>query len=151
MELLASHYIIEECDIGKGTIVRDFVHLVKCTIGEDCKIGTFVEIQKGVTIGDRCKIEPFAFIPMGVTIQDGVFIGPHACFTNDKEPRAEGDWELLETTVEAGASIGAGAIILPGLTIGAGAMVAAGAVVTKDVPAGALVAGNPARFVREVS
>lgn len=139
--------IVEDCTIGRGTIVRDFVNLFGCTIGQDCKVAAFVEIQRGVTIGDRCKIEPFAFLPTGVRLGDEVFVGPHVAFTNDKVPRATGAWGVTPTVVEDGASIGAGAVIVCGVTIGRGAMVGAGAVVTKDVPAGKLVVGNPARVV----
>lgn len=139
--------VVEDCRLGKGTVVRDFVNLYGCTIGDDCKVAAFVEIQRGVVVGDRCKIEPFAFLPTGVRLGDGVFVGPHACFTNDKHPRATGDWEVTPTVVEDGASIGAGAVILCGVRVGRGAMVGAGAVVTKDVPPGMLVVGNPARVV----
>ena len=113
-------------------------------IGDDCTIGRFVEIGDGVVIGNRCKVEAFAFIPPGVVIEDEVFVGPHACFTNDKRPHATGQWKKVKTLVRRGASIGANATILCGVTIGEGAMVGAGAVVTRDVPAGATVAGNPA-------
>ncbi|TMC02362.1 MAG: N-acetyltransferase [Chloroflexi bacterium] len=130
------------------------VNLYGCTIGDDCKIASFVEVQRGVTIGDRVKIEAFAFIPTGVTIEDDVFIGPHACFTNDLFPRAtgeggtllqSGEWEVVPTTVRRGASIGANATIVCGVTIGEGALVGAGSVVTRDVPANVVVRGNPAR------
>lgn len=145
MKLLAKHYSIEDCDIGENTVVRDFVNLYGCKIGRDCKIAAYVEIQRGVVIGDRCKIEAFAFIPTGVTIEDEVFVGPHACFTNDRRPKAVGEWNVMETLVEKGASIGANATVICGVRIGENALIAAGAVVTKDVPAGARVAGNPAR------
>ena len=115
------------------------------TIGDDCTIAAFVEIGDGVKIGNRCKIEAFAFIPPGVVIEDDVFIGPHACFTNDKSPRAVGEWTLQRTLVRTRASIGANATILPGVTIGEGAVVGAGAVVTRDVPDWRTVVGNPAR------
>ena len=114
------------------------------SIGDDCTIGRFVEIGDGVRIGNRCKVEAFAFIPPGVVIEEEVFVGPHASFTNDKRPKAVGKWKKATTLVRRGASIGANATILCGVTIGEGAMVGAGAVVTKDVPAGATVAGNPA-------
>lgn len=149
MKLLAKYYSITDCEIGEGTIVRDFVNLYGCRIGADCKIAAYVEVQRGVTIGDRCKVEAFAFIPSGVTVEDEVFIGPHAVFTNDLHPRAVGDWEVVPTTVKRGASIGAGAVIMCGVTIGEGAMVGAGAVVTADVPPGATVVGNPAREIRK--
>jgi acetyltransferase-like isoleucine patch superfamily enzyme len=100
-----------------------------------------------VRIGHRCKVEAFAFIPPGVVIEDGVSVGPHACFTNDKRPKAVGEWKRATTLVRRGASIGANATVLCGVTIGEGAMVGAGAVVTKDVPAGATVVGNPAEIV----
>lgn len=138
--------------------VFGFVNLYGCEIGEGTKIGCFVEIKKGVKIGKNCKIEPFVFIPEGITIGDGVFIGPRVCFTNDKHPRAVNpdgspkgadDWKCEETFVEEGASIGAGSVILPGLNIGKNAMIGAGSVVTKDVPAGAWVAGNPAKEIEK--
>lgn len=150
MKLLAKYYSIEDCTIGEGTIVREFVNLYGCTIGRDCKIAAFVEIQRGVKIGDRCKIEAFSFIPSGVVIEDEVFIGPHAIFTNDIRPRAVGEWKIVPTLVKRGASIGAGAVIICGVTIGENAMVGAGAVVTKDVPPNTLVVGNPARVVRKL-
>ena len=117
-------------------------------IGDNCTVGKFVEISDKVKIGNNCKIEAFSFIPPGVTIEDNVFVGPHVCFTNDKKPKATGDWERVETLVKKGASIGANATIVCGVTIGEGALVGAGAVVTKDVPAGKTVVGNPAK-VRE--
>jgi acetyltransferase-like isoleucine patch superfamily enzyme len=151
MKLLAKYYIIEDAEIGENTIIRDFVNIFGCKIGDYCKIAPFVDIQKGVVIGDRCVIEPFAFIPTGVTIEDNVFIGQHVCFMNDKEPNARTpDWELLPTTVKKGASLGAGSIIMCGVTIGEKAMVGAGAVVTKDVPPNTVVVGNPAKPLRKV-
>jgi acetyltransferase-like isoleucine patch superfamily enzyme len=150
MKLLAKYYSINDCDIGEGTVVRDFTNLYGCKIGKDCKIAAYVEIQRGVTIGDRCKVEAFAFIPSGVTIEDEVFVGPHAVFTNDLHPRAVGNWEVTPTLVKKGASIGAGAVIVCGVTIGDNAMVGAGAVVTKDVPPGKLVVGNPAKVIKEI-
>ena len=147
MKILAKHYTIEDCEIGEDTVIRDFVNLYGCKIGRGCKIAAYVEIQRGVTVGDRCKIEAFAFIPSGVTIEDEVFVGPHACFTNDLMPKAVGDWSVTPTVVRRGASIGANATIVCGVTVGEHAMVAAGAVVTKDVPAGAIVAGSPARVI----
>ncbi len=149
MKLLADFYSIRDCDIGEGTIVRDFVNLYGCRIGRDCKVAAFVEVQRGVSIGDRCKIEAFAFIPSGVTIEDEVFVGPHVVFTNDLHPHAVGDWAVTPTLVRRGASIGANATIICGVTIGENAMVGAGAVVTKDVPAGDLVVGNPARSTKK--
>jgi UDP-2-acetamido-3-amino-2,3-dideoxy-glucuronate N-acetyltransferase len=144
---MAQYYKIDDVRIGKDTIVRDFVNLYGCKIGKGCRIAAYVEIQRGVTIGDRCKIEAFAFIPSGVTIEDEVFVGPHACFTNDRVPKAVGDWEITPTLVKKGASIGANATIVCGITIGENALVGAGAVVTKDVPANAIVAGAPARKI----
>lgn len=134
----------------------DLVNLYGCTIGAGTKIGAFVEIRRTATIGRNCKIQAFAFIPEGVAIGDGVFIGPHVCFTNDPFPRAVGpdgrqlggeDWEIVPTTVEPGAAIGANATILCGITIGAFALVGAGSMVTRDVPPYAIVAGNPAKTI----
>lgn len=153
----APHRLIVDCRFGDGVVVFSFVNLYGCSIGDDSRIGTFVEIQKGAAIGSRCKIQSHALICRGVRIADRVLVGHGVRFVNDKYPRAanpdgslqrEGDWELLETTVESEASIGSGAVILGGVTIGANAVVGAGSVVTKDVPAGAIVAGNPARALR---
>ena len=150
MKLLAKYYTIEDAEIGENTIIRDFVNIHGCKIGDNCKIATFVEIQKDVTIGNKCVIEPFSFIPTGVTLEDNVFIGPHACFMNDRTPKAyDPTWTPIQTIVKKGASIGAGAIIICGVTIGKGALVGAGSVVTKDVPPGAVVVGNPARSLKK--
>ena len=137
--------VIVDVEIGEGTIIHDHVNLYKCKIGRNCKIDAFVYIEEGVEIGDECKIRPFVFIPTGVKIGNRVFIGPNVTFTNDKYPKVRGEWELRETIVEDDVSIGAGAVILPGVRIGKGAMIGAGAVITKDVPEGSVVVGNPAR------
>ncbi len=145
--------------LGEGVTIHhpEQVNLYGCTIGDGCKIASFVEIQRGVTLGRNVKVEAFAFIPTGVAIEDGAFVGPHVCFTNDRYPRsvdAEGnlltaeDWVVTQTVVGRGAAIGANATIVCGVTIGEGALVGAGSVVVRDVPAGALVVGNPARVVR---
>jgi acetyltransferase-like isoleucine patch superfamily enzyme len=151
MKLLAKNYVIDDAKIGENTVIRDYVNIFGCTIGNDCKIAAFVEIQKGVTIGDRCAIEAFVFIPSGVTIEDEVFLGPHVCFTNDKKPKAVNPgWKITPTIVKKGSSIGAGSIIVCGVTIGEGALVGAGSVVTKDVPSNTIVVGNPAKIVGKV-
>lgn len=134
-----------DAEIGDGTEVRDHVNLYKCKIGKNCKIESFVYIEEGVTVGDNCKIKPHVFIPTGVTIEDNVFVGPNVIFTNDKYPHVKGEWKLLKTVVRSGSSIGASAVLLPGITIGKDAMIGAGSVVTKDVPDSATVYGNPVR------
>jgi len=143
---MPKYSFLKDADIGQGTVMHDQVNLYKCKIGKKCKIGAFVYIEEGVEIGNNCKIKPFVFIPTGVTIEDNVFIGPNVSFTNDKYPRARGEWTLLQTRIKKGASIGANSVILPGVTIGEGALIGAGSVVTKDVPNGVKVAGNPARI-----
>ncbi len=135
----------KNCKIGKGTIIRPFVNLYGCTIGRNCMIGTFVEIQKGAIIGNRVRVQSHSFICEGVTIEDDVFIGHGVMFINDKYPKVASDWKLLPVRVKKGASIGSNATILGGVTIGEKAMIGAGSVVTRDVPAGTTVAGNPAR------
>lgn len=147
--------ILKDVKLGQNVIYYHFINLYGCTIGDDTKIGTFVEIQKNSTIGKRCKISSHTFICEGVHVGDDVFIGHGVMFTNDKYPRAslEGgqpittEWTLLETFVEEGVSIGSNATILCGIRIHKGATIGAGAVVTKDVPAGATVVGNPARLL----
>lgn len=149
--------IADDVEMGQGVSIHGFVNLYGCRIGDDTRIGAFVEIQKGAIIGARCKISSHTFICEGVTLEDGVFIGHGVMFTNDRWPRATNpdgspkgpqDWELLPVRVCEGATVGSGTTILGGVTIGANAMVGAGSVVTSDVPAGAVVAGNPAVPVR---
>jgi len=136
--------------IGKNTKIWDDKGLWgEYEIGDNCVIGKFVEIGNTVKIGNNCKVEAFAFIPPGVTIEDDVFVGPHVCFTNDKKPKAVGQWNLAQTLVKKGAAIGANSTIVCGITIGENALVGAGSVVTKDVPKGATVMGNPARVKRK--
>jgi len=149
--------IAPDVKLGKNVCIRDFTNLYGCEIGDDVKIGTFVEIQKGVKIGNRCKISSHTFICEGVTLEDDVFVGHNVTFTNDRYPRAtngngrlqtDADWICIRTLIKRGASIGSGTTLLCGITIGENAMVGAGSVVTKDVPPGAVVAGNPARVIR---
>jgi len=149
--------IAPDVKLGKGVRVFAFVNLYGCEIGDDSKVGAFVEIQKGVRIGERCKISSHSFLCEGVMIEDEVFVGHNVTFINDRFPRAtnadgsaqtEADWTCVPTIVKRGASIGSGATILCGVVIGEGATVGAGSVVTKDVPDGAVVAGNPARLLR---
>lgn len=148
---------LENVTIGKDVVIYHFVNAYECSIDDNSKIGTFVEIQKGATIGKNCKISSHTFICEGVHIADNVFIGHNVTFINDKFPRAtnddgclqqEADWTCIETFVEQGASIGSGAIILCGIHIGKKAIVGAGAVVTKDVPENMVVIGNPARPIK---
>jgi UDP-2-acetamido-3-amino-2,3-dideoxy-glucuronate N-acetyltransferase len=143
--------IIKDVNVGAGSHIYDQVNLYKCNIGEQCKIDAFVYVEEGVTIGNRVKIRAFSFIPSGITIEDDVFIGPNVTFTNDKYPKIGGSWKMLRTVVRRGASIGAGAVILPGIDIGEKSMIGAGSVVTSNVPRGTLVLGNPARIVTRKS
>jgi UDP-2-acetamido-3-amino-2,3-dideoxy-glucuronate N-acetyltransferase len=151
--------IASDVKLGQNVKIYDFVNLYGCEIGDDTKIGTFVEIQKGARIGKNCKISSHSFICEGVTIEDDVFVGHHVVFINDRYPRAttpdgrmqtEEDWHVIPTYVKQGASIGSGAVILCGIMIGAGAIVGAGSVVTHDVRPSTIVAGNPARVMRQV-
>ncbi len=142
--------------LGKNVKLHGFCNLYGCEIGDDTRVGTFVEIQRGAKIGARCKISSHSFICEGVTIKDEVFIGHNVTFVNDRYPRAANpdgslknhtDWECQKTLVKRGASIGSGATLLGGITIGEYATVGAGSVVTRDVPAGSTVAGNPASVI----
>jgi UDP-2-acetamido-3-amino-2,3-dideoxy-glucuronate N-acetyltransferase len=142
--------------VGENVKMSQFINLYGCTIGDNVKIGAFVEVQKNAFIGNNCKISSHTFICEGVTIEDDVFIGHNVAFINDIYPRAtaggqlqtEADWKVAPTLVKKGASIGSGATILANVTIGENAIVGAGCVVTKDVPSNAIVAGNPARLLR---
>ncbi len=149
--------IAPDVKLGQRVKIYAFTNLYGCEIGDDVKIGTFVEFQKGARIGERCKISSHSFICEGVTLEEEVFIGHGVTFINDRYPRAtngdgtmqtDADWTCVPTLVKRRASIGSGATILCGVTIGEGATVGAGSVVTKDVPDGAVVAGNPARLLR---
>lgn len=150
----APYRLIADVEFGSGVIVQSFTNLYGCVIGEETRIGPYVEVQRGATIGARCKVQSHTFVCSGVEIQDGVFVGHGVMFVNDKRPRAtnddgllqaEDDWSLQRTIVESGASLGSGAVILGGVRIGAGALVGAGAVVTRDVASGDTVVGIPAR------
>jgi UDP-2-acetamido-3-amino-2,3-dideoxy-glucuronate N-acetyltransferase len=151
--------IAPDVKLGQDVKIFAFVNLYGCAIGDHSKVGSFVEIQKGAVIGRNCKISSHTFICEGVTIEDEVFIGHNVTFINDLYPRSttaggglqtEADWKVVPTFIRKGASVGSSATILAGVTIGEGAIVGAGAVVTKDVPAGTIVAGNPARFLRRI-
>jgi acetyltransferase-like isoleucine patch superfamily enzyme len=152
--------IADNVKLGKGVRIFGFTNLYGCELGDEVKVGTFVEIQKGAKIGHRCKISSHSFICEGVTLEDEVFIGHGVMFTNDLLPRAtaaggqlqtEADWTVVKTLVKRGASIGSNATLLCGITIGEQAIVGAGSVVTKDVPPRAVVAGNPAKVLRHIS
>jgi acetyltransferase-like isoleucine patch superfamily enzyme len=149
--------IAPDVKLGRDVYIACFANLYGCSIGDDTRIGAYVEIQKNAAVGARCKIQSHTFICEGVSIEDEVFVGHHVCFTNDLFPRAcrpdgslqsDADWRVIPTVVRCRASIGSGAVILAGVRIGAGAIIGAGAVVTKDVAARTIVAGNPARVVR---
>jgi UDP-2-acetamido-3-amino-2,3-dideoxy-glucuronate N-acetyltransferase len=152
--------IADDVKLGRDVKIFEFVNLYGCEIGDESKIGTFVEIQRGATVGRRVKISSHTFICEGVQIEDQVFVGHGVTFINDRYPRSVNDrgelqtgddWKVVPTIVRKRASIGSGSTILCGVEIGEGAIVGAGSVVTKDVPAGSIVAGNPARVLRQVA
>jgi UDP-2-acetamido-3-amino-2,3-dideoxy-glucuronate N-acetyltransferase len=154
----APYRLIEDVDFGENVVVYAFTNLYGCRIGANTRVGPFVEVQRGAAIGANCKIQSHSFICEGVEIKDGVFIGHGTLFINDKFPQATradgqlrvgGEWTLLSTVVEEGASLGSGCIVLGGVTIGASALIGAGAVVTRDVAPGEVVAGVPARALRQ--
>ena len=156
---MSSHQCIApSVKLGKDVKLSQFINLYGCEVGDETKIGAFVEIQKNASVGKRCKISSHTFVCEGVTIEDNVFIGHGVMFINDSYPRAttdgalqtEADWKVERTIVKKGASIGSGATILSNLTIGENAIVGAGSVVTKDVPANNIVAGNPAKVLRRI-
>ncbi len=150
--------IAPDVKLGKGVKLSKFINLYGCEIGDDTKIGAFVEVQKNASVGRQCKISSHTFVCEGVTIEDNVFIGHGVMFINDIYPRAtangqlqtEADWKVERTVIKNGASIGTGATILANVTIGENAIVGAGSVVTKNVPANCIVAGNPAKVLRKI-
>jgi acetyltransferase-like isoleucine patch superfamily enzyme len=151
--------IAPDVKLGRDVKLSKFINLYGCEVGDESKIGAFVEIQKNAIVGKRCKISSHTFICEGVTIEDNVFIGHGVMFINDSYPRAtaadgnlqtEADWKVERTVIKKGASIGTGATILSGIKIGENAIVGAGSVVTKDVPANSIVAGNPAKVFRYI-
>ena len=153
------HSIADDVKLGRNVKVSNFVNLYGCSIGDNTKIGAFVEIQKNARIGKNCKISSHTFVCAGVTIEDNVFVGHNVTFINDRYPRAtngngtlqtEEDWKVEPTVVKREASIGSGATILSHVTIGKNAIVGAGSIVTKDVPDNMIVAGNPARILRKI-
>ena len=159
IELSSTQRIADDVKLGDGLKIFAFFNMYGCTIGDDSRVGAFVEIQKNATIGRRCKISSHTFICEGVTIEDEVFIGHNVNFINDKMPRAtnedgslqtDADWKVERTHVGRRASVGTGSVILGGVRIGEGAIVGAGSVVTKDVPPATIVAGNPARILRRI-
>jgi acetyltransferase-like isoleucine patch superfamily enzyme len=152
----APYRLIDDVEFGEGVVVFSFANLYGCKIGDNTRVGTFVEIQRGAVIGANCKLQSHTFVCDGVTIEDDVFVGHGVMFINDRRPRAttedgalqkEEDWALERTVVRRGASLGSGAVLLGGITVGEGALIGAGAVVTRDVPAGVVVVGNPARVL----
>lgn len=151
--------ISEDVKLGKDVKLSKFINLYGCEVGDETKIGAFVEIQKNATIGKRCKISSHTFVCEGVAIEDNVFIGHSVTFINDSYPRAtaadgrlqtESDWKVERTVIKRGASVGSGSTILSNVTVGENAIVGAGSVVTKDVPPNSIVAGNPARLLRYI-
>jgi len=157
---MATKIIAPPVKLGRDVKLGDFVNLYGCTIGDETKIGPFVEIQKNAFIGKRCKIQSHTFICEGVTIEDEAFVGHGVMFTNDKYPRAtadsgglqtEADWKVIPTVIKRRASIGSNATIMCGVTVGEEAIVGAGSVVLHDVPAKTIVAGNPAKVIRKIT
>lgn len=151
--------IAPDVKLGKDVRLSKFINMYGCSVGDETKIGAFVEIQKNASVGKRCKVSSHTFICEGVEIEDNVFIGHSVTFINDSYPRAttadgelqtEADWKVERTVVRKGASIGSGSTVLSNVTIGENAIVGAGSVVTKDVPANAIVAGNPAKILRSI-
>ena len=151
--------IAPDVKLGSAVSIASFVNLYGCEIGDETKIGAFVEIQRGAKVGQRCKVSSHSFLCEGVTLEDEVFIGHNVTFTNDRHPRAttadgklktNADWQCVGTLVKKGASIGSSVTLLCGITVGEGAIVGAGSVVTRDVPPAVVVAGNPARILKPV-
>src|SRR5947209_3843920 len=152
--------ISPDVKLGRDVKLSKFINLYGCEVGDETKIGAFVEIQKNATVGKRCKISSHTFICEGVTVEDNVFIGHGVTFINDSYPRAttdggglqtEADWKVERTLIKKGASVGSGSTVLSKVTVGENAIVGAGSVVTKNVPANTIVAGNPARVLRHIS